>query len=70
MDPLTISALIGLGSKLIGGQMDKNAAEEQAPIDMLNSLNPGQHLQGMETGFAIPGMQPAQSSGQRLLGGF
>lgn len=70
MDPLTLSALIGLGTKLIGGQMDKQAAEEQAPRDLLASLNPGQNLQGLQSGFALPGMQQVQSPSQRLLGGF
>lgn len=68
--PAIIAALIGAGSSLIGKQMDKQTAEDQLPAELLAQLNPGQSLQGLETSFAIPGMQQPQSPGQRLLGGF
>lgn len=66
MDPTIIAALIGAGTNLLGNQMRGDQAEEQAPLDLLKSLNPAQNLQSLQSGFAIPGMQNA---GMQLLGG-
>lgn len=70
MDPLTLSALIGLGSNLLGKGIEQQGAEDRLPASLLASLNPGQNLQTLESSFAIPGMQQVKSPGQRILGGF
>jgi|688.fasta_scaffold1163058_2 hypothetical protein len=55
--PAVLAALIGAAGSIGSGLLNKGSQEEQAKIDMFNSLNPGQNMQAMNTGFSIPGMQ-------------
>ena len=69
MDPMTISALIGLAGNLLGNKMKGDQA--QAPANMLANMNPAQSMQGLQNQFMVPGMQTIsqRSMGQQLLGG-
>lgn len=71
MDPMTISALIGLAGNLLGNKMKGDQAEAQAPGNLLAQMKPGSALQGLQNQFMVPGMQKlgARSMGQQLLGG-
>lgn len=71
MDPITISALIGLAGTLLGKGMEGEQAKKNAPGQMLQSINPASGLQNLQMGFNVPGMQGAggRSMGQQLLGG-
>lgn len=59
--PAVLAALIGAAGQMGSSMINKKAAEEQAPLDMFKSLNPMQGMQGLNTGFAIPGMQQVNS---------
>jgi hypothetical protein len=59
--PAVLAALIGAAGSIGSGLLNKGSQEEQAKIDMFNSLNPGQNMQAMNTGFSIPGMQQVNS---------
>lgn len=71
MDPMTISALIGLAGNLLGNKMKGDQAEQQMPANMLANMNPAQSMQGLQSQFMVPGMQTmgSRSMGQQLLGG-
>jgi len=67
MDPATISALISAGGSIGSSLINKSGKEEDQLAQLLASLNPGANLQGLESGFEIPGMK--QGLGQQLIGG-
>ena len=72
MDPMTISALIGLAGDLMGTKMKGDQAAEQAPMNTLAQLNPAENLKNFSSQFMVPGMQTigsGKSIGQQLLGG-
>jgi hypothetical protein len=65
MDPITMAALIGAAGSISSSMINKEASGQKGTAGMFQSIDPMRYLQGLNSSFAIPGMQNVNNLLQR-----